>query len=102
MTTEQFYKVIFDNGVPFEEIYNNETELKQALKKFYIDNVEMGNYFNVFVYNEKDEDLSESQFITELIEEIFEEIKEDKNFCFCGKQFKNETEEEEKICGDCK
>jgi hypothetical protein len=28
------YKVIFDKGKPYEEIYNNKKDLAKALKKF--------------------------------------------------------------------
>ena len=69
---EEKYKIVFDNGKPYEVIVNNEEELKTELRKFYLENKDNDDYFNAVVYNNKDEDISESQFIEEIIGEIRE------------------------------
>jgi len=73
------YRVIFDNGKPSEETFNNEADLKAGLKKFYLENKDSG-IFDCFVYSleESDDgiDISESQFINEMIEEILEEVNQ--------------------------
>lgn len=66
------YKIIFDNGKPYEDTANTTQELKDKLKKFYLDNNEHDAYFNATIYNSKNEDISETQFIKELIEEIIQ------------------------------
>ena len=65
------YKVIFDNGKPFEEIFNSEEELRKGLSDFYLE-IQKSDYAycDVIVLNDKDEDISESQFIQEIIGEI--------------------------------
>lgn len=72
------YKVIFDCGKPYEVFYNTDKALKQGLKEFYERNKDEG-YFNAEVYGFKEEldlkewiDISESQFINEIIGEILE------------------------------
>ena len=71
MTT---YKIVVDNGKPYEVIAENEKELIAELKSQYLESqIEDYAYFDVKVYDEKDEDISESQFITELIGEIMGE-----------------------------
>ena len=72
------YRVIFDNGKPSEETFNNEADLKAGLKKFYLEN-KYGGIVDCFVYfhDGKDEaDLTDSQFINEMIEEILEEVNQ--------------------------
>jgi len=66
------YKVIFDNGKPYEKTFNTDEDLKKALMLFYIENKDI-NYFDVKVFNEEDEDISESQFIEEIIGDIITE-----------------------------
>ena len=63
------YKIIFDNGKPYEETAENKTDLKAKLKKFY-EEQDKEDYFNAYVYNDKDEDITETQFIDEIINEI--------------------------------
>jgi hypothetical protein len=74
---ERQYKVIYDNGKPFETTYKTEEELKQGLKDFYIlSKTEDYAYFDVKVYDffeEEERDISENQFIEEMISEILEE-----------------------------
>lgn len=88
------YKVVFDYGKPFKvlkQLYNgnhlkdaeleravmcdNYKTLKRTLKDFYIEAKEKDEQINVFVFNDKDEDISENQFITELIGEILDEVE---------------------------
>ena len=60
------YKIIFDLGKPYEEIAKDEKDLKKKLKKFYLENRQSGYYYNAEVFF-NGEDISESQFITEMI-----------------------------------
>ena len=66
------YKVVFDNGKPYEEYFKTETDLKKALKKFYDDNNNstIFNNFDCQVFNDDDEDITDSQFINEIVGEI--------------------------------
>jgi hypothetical protein len=66
------YTVIFDNGKPYEEHFNTVLELKTALARFYDNNHFEGHHFDVQVFNEKDEDITEFPLITEMCEEIIE------------------------------
>jgi hypothetical protein len=69
------YKVIFDSGIPFEEKFDNVTALKTALARFHQHNKDNDYPYNAQIFNEKDEDITDSQFITEMIAEILEETK---------------------------
>jgi hypothetical protein len=70
---EPVYKVVLDNGKPYNLFVNGEENLKLELKQFYSNNKSEDFYFDVFVYNEYGEDISESQFITEIVSEILAE-----------------------------
>jgi hypothetical protein len=63
------YKIIFDNGKPYEVIAKGDEELKDELDKFYQLNRDGEYLFDVQVFYE-DKDISESQMIKEMIEEI--------------------------------
>ena len=80
MLEQEKYKIIFDNGKPFEEIVFNEIDLKNKLREFYLLNKDSDNYFNAIVLNEKDEDISESQFIEEIIGDILNEEETEQGF----------------------
>lgn len=67
------YKIVFDNGKPYEETANNNEELKSKLKDFYESNKDSDDYFNSWVYNENGENISDSQFIAEIIDDILNE-----------------------------
>lgn len=69
------YKIVFDNGKPSEHNAYDEEDLKEALKDFYVQN-KNESYFDSKVFNSEGEDISESQFITELIGQILEEVGE--------------------------
>lgn len=64
------YKVVFDNGKPYEETYKDEKELEAGIRKFYEENKDSDYQFDFTAYNDKDEDISESQLIQELVSEI--------------------------------
>ena len=80
MLEQEKYKIIFDNGKPFEEVVYNEIDLKNKLREFYLLNKDSDNYFNAIVLNEKDEDISESQFIEEIIGDILNEEETEQGF----------------------
>jgi len=64
-------KVIFDMGKPYEEVFNNEEELKKGLSDFYnINKSEDNAEYDAVVLNELGEDITESQFISEIIGDI--------------------------------
>lgn len=64
------YKIIFDNGKPFEVLCYNDKDLKKALKDFYIINKNNDFQYTAKVYNANDEDISESQYIDMIITNI--------------------------------
>lgn len=65
------YIIIFDDGKPFEVVVYGELELTRALKDFYNKNKENDGFYDCRVYLD-DDDISESQFITEIIGGIIE------------------------------
>ena len=63
------YKIVFDNGKPYEIMVNSDDGLKYELKRFY--NANKGKaYFDAIVFNKVGDDISESQFIEEMIGDI--------------------------------
>ena len=62
------YKLIVDYGKPFEEIIKEEDLFKKL--KGYSNIAKDSPYFDLKVENEKGEDITESQFITEMIGKI--------------------------------
>jgi len=62
------YKVVFDVGKPYEEEVE-EQDLERVLRDFYYDNIEEYPDLDVVVYKDN-EDISESQFIQEMISRI--------------------------------
>jgi hypothetical protein len=67
------YNIIFDDGKPYEVSVKGEIELKKELQKFYLKNKDNDGYYDASVFNEKNEDISESQFVEEIIGDILEE-----------------------------
>lgn len=67
------YKVIFDNGKPTEEYFKNLIELKDGIQTFYTENKDSEYQFDLIVLDDKDNDISESLLIQEMINEIIEE-----------------------------
>lgn len=66
------YKILFDNGKPFTLLVDSDDELKAQLKCFYLGNRDNA-YADAVIYNAKHKDISETQFIEEMIKEILEE-----------------------------
>lgn len=82
MNDETTYKIVFDNGKPYEETAKGELELKAKLKEFYNfceSHADEYAYYDAFIYDEKGEDISESQFIAEIIGDILNENAEKEN-----------------------
>jgi len=63
------FKLIVDTGKPSEEVVKDEVELKKRLTELYHE--QENEPFDVFVFR-GEEDISESQFISEMIGEIME------------------------------
>jgi predicted house-cleaning noncanonical NTP pyrophosphatase (MazG superfamily) len=67
------YKIVVDNGKPYEVKAYGDEDLKELLKdKFQESQNEEYSYFDVKVFNDKDEDISEK-----MISEIMDEVKAD-------------------------
>jgi hypothetical protein len=64
------FKAVFDSGIPTEEVFSDENELEIGLREFYNTNKDSDYPFDTKVYNEEGEDISESQFITDIINNI--------------------------------
>jgi hypothetical protein len=61
------YKVVFDAGKPYEKTFVGEKNLKRGLKEFYLAHKDSDDFFDSHVYNEKGDDITESQFIDEMV-----------------------------------
>ena len=71
------YKIIFDDGKPYEVDVNTDQELKNELRSFYIQNKDDDYEYDCQVLELQEHtkeliDISESQFIEEMIGEIIE------------------------------
>ena len=66
------YKVVFDDGKPYEETFKDEAELIKGLENFFILNQNSEYQFDVIILDNKDNDVSDSQFINEMIADILE------------------------------
>lgn len=64
------YKVVYDSGKPYSEVYNNIEELYEGLEKFYRDNKTDDYPFTVDIYDSKGNDISESFIMKGMITEI--------------------------------
>lgn len=65
------YKLAIDAGCPFELSIDSEEELRAELVKLNAaSKTDDYPYMDVTVYNDKGEDITESQFIEEMIREI--------------------------------
>lgn len=78
---KEMFKIVVDSGKPTEETANSEAELEKILKAIYEQykaDIKADNcpYLDVFVFNERGEDISESQFISEIIADILNEDSE--------------------------
>ena len=54
------------------EFFDNDEDLRTALKKFYEKNKDNG-FFDIRVLDDKEEDISENQFIEEMIRDILDD-----------------------------
>lgn len=72
LKNEYKYKVVYDDGKPFEVYYNTDDALFEGLKIFY-DYNKGDSYFDCKIYNSDGEDISDSQFINEMVGEILNE-----------------------------
>jgi len=66
------YKIVFDSGKPYEVFCCSDEALKKELRNFYDYNKDSDYQFDAKVYNENNEEITESQFIEEMIGEIIE------------------------------
>lgn len=64
------YKVVFDVGKPWEEAYDDDDALFHGLKDFYETHKDDDYPYEVLIYNERGEDISEEQFVIEMVAEI--------------------------------
>lgn len=72
----EMYKLLIDKGKPYEESINTLEELEQRLRELNKESKTTDYpYFDVKVFDDKDNDISESQSIQELIAEI-QEVEE--------------------------
>lgn len=80
-TTKRPYTITIDYGKPYEETAQSETELKKVLSDLYaLSQTEEFAYLDLVVYNDKDEDITESQYIQGIITDIIQEI-DSHNLC---------------------
>jgi hypothetical protein len=69
------YRIEFVEGFNFFDVFTDELQLKEELRNFYLKHKDSDDYtnFKVFLNNE---DISETQLIQDIAEEILEEILE--------------------------
>lgn len=70
------YLVVLDNGKPYSLNVFSDEELLKELTEFYIQNKDSGCPFDVVVYDSQENDITESQFITEMVGDILNEYGE--------------------------
>lgn len=63
------YKIIIDAGIPYTEEADTDEELEKILQELKT-KAENEPHLDVIILNEKGEDISESQFIEEMIGEL--------------------------------
>lgn len=63
------YKIIVDAGIPYTEEADTDEELKKTLQELK-GRAENEPNLDIIVLNEKEEDISETQFIQEMIGEL--------------------------------
>ena len=69
------YKIIYIEGKPYEEEYNSDPELYNALKEFYERNKESDYPYDVIVYDENDNEITDSNFMESMVSEIISEFE---------------------------
>jgi hypothetical protein len=70
------YTIAFDAGKPYEDYADSDRELRKKLEAFYVRNKGDDYPYDVVVFNSKGRDITEDQFITEMIAEIMEDNEE--------------------------
>lgn len=70
------YRVVFDNGKPYEEKFISINAVEQALREFYEKNKGSDYPFDCRVYEQQEVDITESQLIDEIIGDILDEVGE--------------------------
>ena len=63
------YKIIIDAGIPYTEQADTDEELQKILKELKT-KAENEPHLDIIILNEKEEDISETQFIQEMIAEL--------------------------------
>lgn len=66
------YKIVLDLGKPIEFEVDGYKELKKKLTEIKEEYWEE-EYFDVHIYDKKGEDITEAQFVQEMVDEILEE-----------------------------
>jgi len=61
------YKLIIDNGKPYEVVVNSDDELRTELNKLKAQSEQENHYIDVWVFNDQEEEITDSQFIQEMI-----------------------------------
>jgi hypothetical protein len=72
------FKAVFDVGKPYEECFSSIEGLKIALERFYRENEPSQYPYDIKVYaveNGEETDISETQLINEMVEEIISEVQ---------------------------
>lgn len=68
------FTVVLDAGKPYEKRVSGRRGLKKVLKDFYLENKNNEHHFDVHVYDEKGDDVTEGMVVQTLIGEILEEV----------------------------
>lgn len=72
------YVVVYDDGTPSEETYNSREELEKGLKDFYERNKDSDYQYDAKVYDKNNNDITESQDVTEIVSDIINPEYSDK------------------------
>ena len=74
MVLKEKYIILFDSGKPYEiKVYSDEQLIKELKDFWNINKDPDSGYYNAIVYDSSGEDISETQFISEIIGDIIEE-----------------------------
>jgi hypothetical protein len=67
------YQVIYDYGKPWSEYYASDEDLEAGLRRFFEAHKSEDGYYDAKVYDVEGNDLSEEQFVAEIVAKIMEE-----------------------------